>query len=271
MPPRRELEVQAAWHQQASRATVEWWGRRGMAQWTRLCSCAGRVRMHACQLAWSTCSLLQVHASKVTTLAFSGGAGGEDDKLWCGCDAAAPKPVEEDGEEPPIAKIRCLVSAGGRCPYLHITSSDAPAITLLQISAPPCHRPCLHVKDGEGVQLEEKAPACNVRLLLPHSDAEGVLCVTGDGALLTLNGNGGVQSSTGLPGMPAAAAASGGSQKDGSAACQAAESNGGAGEPEAEQQAGGDAGTDGGGLQGPEFVAEAGYRGHRCSFVPPRS
>lgn len=95
-------------------------------------------------------------------------------------------------------------------------------------------------------------PTCNVRLLLPLPGGKGVLCAAGDGTLLTLSVDmDAVVASSALPGMQAeagAAAAAGKQQEGATAEADAAQQ---------EETAG--RGT----AAGPEFVEEAGYRGHR--------
>lgn len=95
-----------------------------------------------------------------------------------------------------------------------------------------------------------------MRLLLPLPDSGGVLCATGDGALLTLGSKAAaLVARSALPGTPAAtapAAATAGGQL---AATAALAKPGAAAEADEEAPEGTTA--------GPEFVAEAGYRGHR--------
>lgn len=98
---RRELEVQALWHEQVSSGSGS---NRGGYK--------GRGLGRLCQQGIMSRKLffvpMQVHASRVAALAFSA----EGDALWSGCDAAAPRPGPDDASmEPPVALVSCKASA----------------------------------------------------------------------------------------------------------------------------------------------------------------
>ncbi|KAL4452365.1 hypothetical protein ABPG75_008027 [Micractinium tetrahymenae] len=195
----------------------------------------------------------QVHVSKVATLAFSAGS----DALWSGCDAAAPRAdAEGDSNDPPVALVSC--------------------------------------KDGSTLRRTSGMPSCNVRLLCPLPQIRALLCVTGDGGCMALSTVGeqedappSVCSSAALPGTPAAAALAAATAAEKPGVAEAAGSNGTEQQPataassaaavEAKQAAAAQPGLQqaneqeaagqGSGVEGPEFMAESGYRGLKQGYL----
>lgn len=106
---RQELEVQAAWQEQA-RAPPPLLPPPPLQSE----ACVRPRAMEYEPLAWyqsliSSQSLAsQVHRSRVTALACSPDGAA----LWCGCDAQAPMPSEQEepGSEPPVALVDPSVS-----------------------------------------------------------------------------------------------------------------------------------------------------------------
>lgn len=116
-----------------------------------------------------------------------------------------------------------------------------------------------HPQTGAALRAAEGAPTCNVRLLLPQpGGSEEVLAAAGDGRLLVLSGEAcSVAASAALPGTPAAAAEA--ACDDGLHVPPAAQAVSAAAAAAAALEPGASSGV------GPEFIVEAGYRGHKCA------
>ena len=143
---------------------------------------------------------------------------------------------------------------------------------MLRITATEPSRPqsrLLLPQAGSLLHRSASMPACNVRLLLLLPSGDGLLCVAGDGALLTVNLDAGtLLSSAALPGTPAAAQPSPSPAAAAAPATVAVASGSTAVEcleqgSEADTEANGASESAAAAVGGLDFLAEAGYRGHR--------
>lgn len=103
MAPPRRLEVQNAFHEQASGCTPPPPPRGACPLFCRTPHW-GWHRMQALRCMPTPC--MQTHASKVTAISFSP----EGAALWTGCDAAAPTPTLDSSPDLPVAVLNSLVS-----------------------------------------------------------------------------------------------------------------------------------------------------------------